>query len=194
MGFSGQEYWSGLPCPPPGDPPNPGITPKCPALQADSLPSEPPGKPKRILEWDAMPSSRGSSQRRDQAQVSCIAGRRFTLYAKGQIHIPILKCCMAKPAVPLMSSKSAPCTLYTKIIQSQWQAWMYVMGFPGGSDCKESACNERDLDLIHGLGGSPGGGHGNPLQYSCLENPQGQRSLVGYCPWGCKESDMIGAT
>ena len=42
MGFSGQEYWSGLPCPPPGDPPNPGITPKCPALQADSLPSEPP--------------------------------------------------------------------------------------------------------------------------------------------------------
>ena len=38
---------------------------------------------------------------------------------------------------------------------------------------------------------SPGGGHGNPLQYSCLENPRGQRSLVGYSPWGCKESDMI---
>ena len=35
-----------------------------------------------------------------------------------------------------------------------------------------------------------GGGHGNPLQYSCLENPYGQRSLVGYSPWGCKESDM----
>ena len=42
MAFSGQEYWGGLPCPPPGDPPNPGIEPKCPALQADSLPSEPP--------------------------------------------------------------------------------------------------------------------------------------------------------
>ena len=46
MGFSRQEYWSGLPCPPPGDLPNPGIEPKSPALQEDSLPSEPPGKPK----------------------------------------------------------------------------------------------------------------------------------------------------
>ena len=45
------------------------------------------------------------------------------------------------------------------------------MGFPGGSDCKESACNAADLDLIPELGRSPGGGHGNPLQYSCLENP-----------------------
>ena len=46
MGFSRQEYWSGLPCPPPGDLPNPGIKPRSPRLQADSLPSEPPGKPK----------------------------------------------------------------------------------------------------------------------------------------------------
>ena len=45
MGFSRQEHWSGLPCPPPGDLPNPGIEPESPALQADSLPSEPPGKP-----------------------------------------------------------------------------------------------------------------------------------------------------
>ena len=37
---------------------------------------------------------------------------------------------------------------------------------------------------------SPGGGHGNPFQYSCLENPHGQRSLAGYSPWGHKESDM----
>ena len=40
---------------------------------------------------------------------------------------------------------------------------------------------------------SPGGGHGNPLQYSCLENPQGQRSLAGYSPGGRKESDATGA-
>ena len=46
MGFSRKEYWSGLPCPPPGDLPNSGIEPKFPALQVDSLPSEPPGKPK----------------------------------------------------------------------------------------------------------------------------------------------------
>ena len=43
MDFSRQEYWSGLPYPPPGDLPNPGIEPGSPALQADSLPSEPPG-------------------------------------------------------------------------------------------------------------------------------------------------------
>ena len=42
---------------------------------------------------------------------------------------------------------------------------------PDGSDGKESACNVGDLGLIHGLGRSPGEGNGNPLQYSCLENP-----------------------
>ena len=45
-GFSWQEYWSGLPCPPPEDLPNPEFKPKSPTLQADSWPSEPPGKPK----------------------------------------------------------------------------------------------------------------------------------------------------
>ena len=54
----------------------------------------------------------------------------------------------------------------------------------------QSACNEGDLGSILGMGRSPGGGHGNPLQYSCLENPHVQRSLVGYGPRGCKELDM----
>ena len=45
MGFSRQEYWSGLPFPSPGDLPDPGIEPRSPALQADTLTSEPPGKP-----------------------------------------------------------------------------------------------------------------------------------------------------
>ena len=65
------------------------------------------------------------------------------------------------------------------------------LGFPGGSDGKESACNSGDLGSIPGLGRSLEEGHGNPLQYSCLENPHGQRSLAGYNPWGLKESDMI---
>jgi len=63
------------------------------------------------------------------------------------------------------------------------------MGFPGSSDSIESACNAGDLGSIPGLGRSTGGGHGNPLQYSYLEKPHGQRSLVGYSPWGPKESD-----
>ena len=64
------------------------------------------------------------------------------------------------------------------------------MGFPGGSDSKEFTCNAGDLGSIPRLGRSPRGGHGNPLQYSCLENPQRQRSLAGYSPWGHKELDM----
>ena len=46
-----------------------------------------------------------------------------------------------------------------------------TLGVPGGSEGKESTCNVGDLGLIPGLGRSPRGGHGNPLQYSCLENP-----------------------
>ena len=68
-------------------------------------------------------------------------------------------------------------------------SYPFFLGFPGGSDSKESTCNEGDLGSILELGRSPGGGHGNPLQYSCLENPPGQRSLVGYCLWGFKESN-----
>ena len=52
---------------------------------------------------------------------------------------------------------------------------------------KESACNAEDLGFIPELGRSPGGGHGEPLWYSCLDNPHGQRSLAGYSPWGRKE-------
>ena len=64
------------------------------------------------------------------------------------------------------------------------------MGFPGGSDGKESTCNAGDLGSVPELGRSLGGGHGNPLQYSCLGNLHGQRNLVGYSPWGHKESDV----
>ena len=52
----------------------------------------------------------------------------------------------------------------------------------------------RDMGLTPGSGRSPGGGHGNPLQYTCLENPHGQRILVSYSPYGRKEWDMTEAT
>ena len=51
MEFSRQKYWSGLPSPPPGDLPDPGIDPGSPSLQADSLPSQPPGKPPQCLSF-----------------------------------------------------------------------------------------------------------------------------------------------
>ena len=54
IGFSRQEYWSGLPFPSPGDLPDPGIEPGSSVLQADTLPSEPPGKPNRYLQTIAI--------------------------------------------------------------------------------------------------------------------------------------------
>ena len=73
------------------------------------------------------------------------------------------------------------------------------MGFLGGASGEKlpllmQETYIRKVGLIPELGRSPGGTHGNPLQYSCLENPHGQRSLVGYDPQGRKESDTIEAT
>ena len=65
-----------------------------------------------------------------------------------------------------------------------------IMWGLGDSDGKESVCNAGDLSSIPGLGRSPGGGDGYPLQYSCLDNPHGQRSLVSYSLGGRKELDM----
>ena len=63
------------------------------------------------------------------------------------------------------------------------------VGFPGGSDNKESVYNAGNPGSIPRLGRSPGKGNGYPLQYSSLKNPHGQRSLVDYSPWGHKESE-----
>ena len=64
-----------------------------------------------------------------------------------------------------------------------------MRGFPGGSDSKESASNAGDPNSVSGLGRSPGGGHGNPLQYSCLENPKDRGAWQATVYGGGKESD-----
>jgi len=61
--------------------------------------------------------------------------------------------------------KQSPCNWKKEFVYSRGK------GFPGGSDSKESTCNEGDLDSIPWSGRSPGEGNVNPLQYSCLENP-----------------------
>ena len=71
------------------------------------------------------------------------------------------------------------------VLASFWLVLWWLNG-------SESACNAgdaRDVGLIPGSGRSPGGGNGNPFQFSCLKNPTDRRSLVGYSPWGCKELD-----
>jgi len=118
----------------------------------------------RIFKWVAMPSSRGSSQPRDQIQVSRIAGGFFTVLATREAN-------------------------HSALWQPGGMGWngrqegglrgrgtyicipMTTYDFPGGSDSKESACNTGELGSIPGLRVSPGGGHGNLLQYSCLEDP-----------------------
>ena len=67
-----------------------------------------------------------------------------------------------------------------------------LWGFPGGSVVKNlpaKAGDAGDLGSIPGLGRSPGEGNGNPLQFFCLGNSHGRRSLLDYSPWGYKESD-----
>ena len=64
------------------------------------------------------------------------------------------------------------------------------MDFPGGSDGKASVYNAGDVGSIPGSGRFPGEGSGNPLQYSCLENPMDEEAGAGYSPWGPKESGM----
>ena len=78
----------------------------------------------------------------------------------------------------------------------QWLSICLTMqeGFPGGASGQESACNAADMGSTPGSGRSPGGGHGDPVQSSCLENPHGQRSMVGYSLQNCKESDTTEAT
>ena len=65
------------------------------------------------------------------------------------------------------------------------------MGLPWWLSGKEYTCNAGDLDSIPELGRSPEGGPGYPLQYSCLENPPGQRSLAGYIHRVAKSQDTI---
>ena len=65
----------------------------------------------------------------------------------------------------------------------------YICDFPGGSDSKASAYNVGDLGSVPGSGGSPGEGNGKPTPVFLPGKSHGWRSLVGYCPWGHRESD-----
>ena len=66
----------------------------------------------------------------------------------------------------------------------------FEVSFPGGSDSKVSARNAGDPGSISGLERSPGEGNGNPLQYSCLENPGTEEPGGLNSPWGHRELDL----
>ena len=138
-------------------------------LLCDSMDCGPPGSSVHrifqagILEWVVISFSRGYSWPRGWTQVSCVL-------------------CIGRQILYHWATWEA--------LTMTFRLDIMFKGFPGGSENKESACNAEDLGSVPGLSRSHGGRHGNPLQYSCLENPHGQRSLSGYSPWGLKELDM----
>ena len=152
MGFSRQEYWSGLLFPSPGNLPNPGIEPRSPALQTDALPSESPGKPQPPVIPLQIPGAPLVKPHQKLIGTCFCCVHSSQPVGQGQCEENEGSCvCQGrrKTSVPPV------CT----------------MDFSGASDGKVSAYNAGDLDSIPGLGRSPGEGNGNPLQYSCLENP-----------------------
>ena len=106
MGFSRQEYWSGLPFPSPGDLPDPGIEPRSPTLQADPLPSEPPAKPKKLQSFYNATSY-------SHFCISTLHRRlEFTLLSMVTLRIlpkrtGPLACCLPRPAYRLSRRTSA---------------------------------------------------------------------------------------
>ena len=78
--------------------------------------------------------------------------------------------------------------MFITLLLSYLYSRIYFISYLTSSSAgKESACNVGDPGSIPGLERSPGGGHGNPFQYSCLRSPHGQRSLAGCRPWGHKD-------
>ena len=92
-------------------------------------------------------------------------------------------------AAPFTMPEDTGLTLAQKSVCAVVTFVSWLPGFSAGSDGKESAYNAGDTGLISGSGRSPREGNGNPLQYSCLENPMDRGAWRGYSPWGHKESD-----
>ena len=112
----------------------------------------------------------------------------------------ILYCCLSHQGSPNTVSNKGKLVkniyFFNAHVFQNFSVLIRIMGFSSDSKCKESTCNAGELGLTPGLGRSPGGRHDlhPPLglfkgQYSCLENPHGQRRLSCYSPWGRKESD-----
>ena len=150
---------------------------------SDPMDCSPPGSSAhgilqtRILEWVSMPSSRGSPQPRDKTQVSCFVRGFFTISATREAMNTGLSSLSRLQGI-FLDQESNQSLLHCR--------WVLYQGFPGGSDSKASACNAGNPGSIPGLGRSPGEGNSNPL---LPRKFHGWRRLVGYSPWGHKESD-----
>ena len=152
----------------------------------------------RILEWVAIFFSRVSSWLRDRTQFFHIAGRFFYRLHQGS---PYIYNIFGKTTIQLLCLFLTGLFVFLfwscrvlYILQMHSPYWIYdlqilspIMGFPGGSDGKESACSAVDPGSIPGSGWSPGEGNGYPLQYSCLENPMDRGA------WWATYSQSVGS-
>ena len=186
MGFFRQEYQSGLPCPSPGELPNPGTKARSPTLQADSLPSEPPGKPTSGVVWQ---ESKEKQKRHpgviqtymyiyglpwwlNDIESTCQYRRQGSIPWSGRSPgdgngNPLQYSCLKNPrnrgaswfTVQRVSASDATERMSTQL------TWLPTW-LPRWLSHKEFICNAGDLGLIPGSGRSPGGRNGNPFQYS----------------------------
>ena len=114
------------------------------------------------------------------SHLKCSISRASRQMKPWNLHLELLKCF----PVNHFGRKS-----FQNISHPPILCYRLPLGLNGKDFFTCSAGAAGDLGSIPGLGRCPGGGHGNPLQCSCLENPYGQRSLVGYSPWGRQESE-----
>ena len=156
MGFPRHEYWSGLPFPSPGDLPEAGIKPVSPASLSN-------------LRWILYLWATKEALNKKQITVIIwleVDGRVWRREEYHSVYIFVLHGILTVQKTKLQIIFNWE--NFLKLLKSQA---CQLLSFPGGSDGKESTYNAGDLGLIPGFGRSPGEGNGNPLQYSCLENP-----------------------
>ena len=150
MGFSRLEYWSGSPFPFPGDLPNPGIEPRSPALEEDSLPAEPQGKLKKT-------------------GMSCLSLLQG-IFLTQESNWGLLHCRWILYQLNYQGSSTDLGSLTTVALKPRLYLNNPILDFPHSLVSKDSACNAEDLCLTPGSGRSPGEGNGKALQWSCLGN------------------------
>ena len=159
------------------------------APQGGQLTSETPQESPPTLEGQEMgdkdPSSSALSGAAGQGSTSSLGGPQLPLVITNPIAI------LSVGFSPFPVSLTGPPRVTNKALHPIcWASWVVLV-------VKEPICQCRrhiHVGSIPELGRSLRKGHGNPLQYFCLENPHGQRSLGGYCPWGRTELDMTEAT
>ena len=126
----------------------------------------------RILEWVAVPFSRGSSQPRDQTQISCIVSRFFTIWAAREVPGVSVKSLLSLSSEPLPSNHSN--------------------GLPWWLRSEESTCQYRRRRFNPWVGKIPWRREWQPTPVFLPGKSHGPGKLASWSPWGCKESDMTG--